>query len=233
MTQTINKYFIAVEGPDGVGKSTQTKYLVEWLNEYIIEGSQINIHFKVQQFKELNDADFIFKDIRNFVYSLYKKVSTSLLAEIIKINRYLVYDQLISDHTNSEDYDFTTKKVRWYKYIAVCDRWNISTYCYLKAEGYNDLALSYLNDSKTVLPGLTIMLVGQKASLRTANRPDNNNMFEDRSNEYNYALAQTYIDFDTSLYGSRVVKINNDNLTKEDTKEIIKEVINKYLLDIL
>ena len=229
MTQTINKYFIAVEGPDGVGKSTQTKYLVEWLNEYIIEGSQINTHFKVQQFKELNDADFIFKDIRNFVYSLYKKVSTPLLAEIIKINRYLVYDQLISDHTNSEDYDFTTKKVRWYKYIAVCDRWNISTYSYLKAEDYNDLALSYLQDVNTVVPGLTIMLVGENAALRTANRPDNNNMFEDRSDDYNSNLAQTYIDFDTDLYAGKVLKINNDNLTKEDTKEIIREVVKNYL----
>lgn len=229
MTQVIDKYFIAVEGPDGVGKSTQTKYLVEWLKDYIIEGSQINTHFRVEQFKELNDNDFIFKDIRSFVYSLYKKVSTPLLAEIIKINRYLVYDQLISDHTNSKDYDFTTKKVRWYKNIAICDRWNISTYCYLKAEGYDELALSYLQDDNTVVPGLTIMLVGENAAIRTANRPDNNNMFEDRSDDYNSNLAQTYIDFDTNLYAGNVVKINNDNLTKEDTMEIVREVVKNYL----
>lgn len=72
------------------------------------------------------------------------------------------------------------------------------------------------------------MLVGMKGATRTSNRPDNNNMFEDIGNEFKIKLAQTYIDFDTSLYAGKVVKINNDDLTKEQTHELIKQAVLDY-----
>ena len=230
MTQEINKRLIVFEGPDGIGKTTQINNLCSWSNDLIIEDLYNIVTIKPFVFKELNESDIIFKSLRNFIYSLYNKVSTNDLAEIIKINRYLVYENLIRDYvTDTEPYELVKGKLSIKKYIALCDRWNISTYCYLKAKGYNEeLCLSYLTDKHTIIPGLTIMLVGMNGATRTSNRATNNNMFEDIGNEFKVRLAQTYIDFDTNLYAGKVVKINNDELTKEQTHELIKQVVLDY-----
>jgi thymidylate kinase len=234
MTQQIDNKLIVFEGPDGIGKTTQINNLCNWSNDLIIEDLYNKVTIKSFVFKELNESDFIFKSLRSFIYSLYNKVSTNDLAEIIKINRYLVYDNLIRDYvTNTEPYDLIKGKLSIKKYIALCDRWNISTYCYLKAKDYKeDICLSYLTDANTVIPGLTIMLVGMNGATRTSNREANNNMFEDVGDEFNVKLAQTYIDFDTSLYAGKVVKINNDGLTKDETKDIIREVVKYYLVNL-
>jgi thymidylate kinase len=230
MTQQIDKRLIAFEGPDGIGKTTQINNLCSWSNDLIIEDLYNKVTIKSFVFKELNESDIIFKSLRSFIYSLYNKVSTNDLAEIIKINRYLVYENLIRDYvTDTEPFDLIKGKLSIKKYIALCDRWNISTYCYLKAKDYKeDICLSYLTDECTVIPGLTIMLVGINGATRTSNRLDNNNMFEDVGNDFNVKLAQTYIDFDTSLYAGKVVKINNDELTKEQTHELIKQAVLDY-----
>jgi thymidylate kinase len=148
------------------------------------------------------------------VYSLYKQVDTVILANLIKLNRYVL----------QEDIKRTRGSTR-----SVVDRWNICTYVYLKAKGVSEeIAATYLTDEHTVIPGLTIMLVGMNGATRTSNRPDNNNMFEDIGNEFKVRLAEAYIDFDISLYAGKVVKINNDELTKEQTHELIKQTVLAY-----
>ena len=209
MTQEINNRLIAFTGPDGIGKTTQAKLLVEWMN------SKYYFHFsKTVYIKELNDSNHIYKSFRDIVYSLYKQVDTVTLASLIKLNRYVL----------QEDIKRTRGSTR-----SVVDRWNICTYCYVKASGVNEvLAASYLTDEHTVIPGLTIMLVGMNGATRTSNRPDNNNMFEDVGDDFNVKLAKTYIEFDISLYKGKVVKINNDELTKEETHELIKQAVLDY-----
>lgn len=237
MTQQINKQFIVVDGPDGIGKSTQVELLVQWLRAQVlsINNGKSKINIRAENFKEFNSSNTLFADLRNFIYSIYKKVPTTHLAEIIKINRNLAYEGLIDDYTvRSQVNLFSSTNIINYreiynKYVAVCDRWNISTYCYLKAEDYEDEALSYLIDDKTVIPGLTIMLVGDNGCLRFANRPENNNMFEDNEQDYNKKLANVYKNFDTLLYSGKVIKINNDNKTKEETQMLIRKNVLNYL----
>lgn len=209
MTQQIDKKIIAFTGPDGIGKTTQAKLLVDWMN------SDYYFHFsKTVYIKELNDSNHIYKLFRDTVYSLYKQVDTVTLANLIKLNRYVL----------QEDIKRTRGSTR-----SVVDRWNICTYVYLKAKGVSEkIAVTYLTDEYTVIPGLTIMLVGMKGATRTSNRNANNNMFEDIGEDFNVKLAQTYIDFDTNLYASKVVKINNDEMTKEETHELIKEAVLDY-----
>ena len=209
MTQQIDKKIIAFTGPDGIGKTTQAKLLVDWMN------SEYYFHFsKTVYIKELNDSNHIYKSFRDMVYSLYKQVDTVTLANLIKLNRYVL----------QEDIKRTRGSTR-----SVVDRWNICTYVYLKAKGVSEeIAVTYLTDEYTNIPGLTIMLVGVKGALRTSNRASNNNMFEDVGDDFNVKLAKTYIDFDISLYKGKVVKINNDELTKEETHELIKQAVLDY-----
>ena len=214
MTQQINNRLIAFTGPDGIGKTTQGKMLVDWMNSESIAWMD---WYNVAYVKELNDDNHIFKQFRNLVYSLYKQVSVVTLANVIQLNRYVLQDELIKHLRHNINK------------IIVVDRWNICTYCYLKAKDIiEDICLSYLTDEHTVIPGLTIMLVGMNGALRTSNRAANNNMFEDVGDDFNVKLAQTYIDFDTSIYPSKVVKINNDEMTKEQTHELIKQAVLDY-----
>jgi thymidylate kinase len=209
MTQQIDNRLIAFTGPDGIGKTTQAKLLVDWMN------SEYYFHFsKIVYIKELNDSNHIYKSFRDMVYSLYKQVDTVILANLIKLNRYVL----------QEDIKRTRGSTR-----SVVDRWNICTYVYLKAKGVSEeIAVTYLTDEHTVIPGLTIMLVGINGATRTSNRPNNNNMFEDIGNEFKVRLAEAYTDFDISLYAGKVVKINNDELTKEQTHELIKQTVLAY-----
>ena len=215
MTQQINNRLVAFTGPDGIGKTTQAKLLVDWL-----QSDFLLLRDKVVYIKELNDSNHIFSLFRNIVYSLYKQVDVITLANVIQLNRYVlqehIRDQRLFNVGGSDQ-------------LNVVDRWNICTYAYVKASGYNEvLAASYLTDEHTIIPGLTIMLVGMNGALRTSNREANNNMFEDVGDDFNVKLAQTYIDFDTDLYAGKVVKINNDNLTKEETHELIKQAVLDY-----
>lgn len=220
MTQHINNRLIAFTGPDGIGKTTQAKLLVDWINSEEfknLEYKHIFDFFDAEYIKELNDSDYIFESFRNLVISLYPLVDTVTLANVIKLNRYVLQDQI------------STQMNEYYDDLIVVDRWNICTYVYLKAKGVSeDIASTYLTDKYTTIPGLTIMLVGMNGATRTSNRPDNNNMFEDIGNEFKIRLAEAYIDFDTSLYKGKVVKINNDELTKEETHELIKQAVLDY-----
>lgn len=219
MKQIINNNLIAFTGPDGIGKTTQSKLLVNWINSKEFRDNYK--HYYANYVKELNDSNYIFKALKELVYSLYKQVSVITLANAIKVNRYILQDEI---NIELKDYSNT---------IVVVDRWNICTYSYLKSKDIvEDICLSYLNDSNTVIPGLTIMLVGMNGATRTENRKENNNMFEDVGNEFNTKLAQTYIDFDESLYAGKIVKINNDNLTKDETQELIRVAVFEYLTGI-
>lgn len=214
MTQQINNRLIAFTGPDGIGKTTQAKLLVEWMNSESIAWMD---WYNVAYVKELNNENHIFSLFRSLVYSLYKQVDVITLANLIQLNRYVLQRDLTSE-----------LKVNTNKVIVV-DRWNICTYCYVKASGCNDvLASTYLTDKHTVIPGLTIMLVGMNGAIRTSNRDANNNMFEDVGDDFNVKLAQIYIDFDDASYAGIVVKINNDEMTKEQTHEVIKQVVLDY-----
>lgn len=222
MTQQIDKKLIAFTGPDGIGKTTQAKLLVDY-----IKSNCFNWMNDVVYVKELNDSNHIFSLFRNIVYCLYKQVEVITLANLIQLNRYVlqeyIRDQRLFNIGSSDQ-------------LNIVDRWNICTYCYVKASGYNEvLATSYLTDEHTVIPGLTIMLVGMNGANRVAKRQydiengnSNNNMFEDVGNDFNVKLAQTYINFDTNLYAGKVVKINNDELTKEETHELIKQAVLDY-----
>jgi thymidylate kinase len=223
MTQQINKRLIAFTGPDGIGKTTQAKLLVDWINSeadkgpYYNNDEYINLYYNAEYIKELSDSDYIFEAFRNLVISLYPLVDTVTLANVIKLNRYVLQDQI------------NTQLNEYYDDIIVVDRWNICTYVYLKAKGVSEeIAASYLTDEHTIIPGLTIMLVGMNGATRTFNRPDNNNMFEDIGSEFKIRLAEAYLDFDTNLYAGKVVKINNDDLTKEQTHELIKQAVLDY-----
>ena len=214
MTQQVNNRLIAFTGPDGIGKTTQGKMLVDWMNSESIAWIK---WFNVVYVKELSDSNHIFGLFRNIIYSLYKQVDVVTLANLIQLNRYVLQKDLVGE-----------LKANINKVIVV-DRWNICTYCYVKASGVDQvLAASYLTDEHTVIPGLTIMLVGVKGATRTSNRASNNNMFEDVGDDFNVKLAKTYIEFDTSLYNGKVVKINNDELTKEETHELIKQAVLDY-----
>lgn len=214
MTQQIDNRLIAFTGPDGIGKTTQGKMLVDWMNSESIAWIK---WFNVVYVKELSDSNHIFGLFRNIIYSLYKQVDVVTLANLIQLNRYVLQKDLVGE-----------LKANINKVIVV-DRWNICTYCYVKASGVDQvLAASYLTDEHTVIPGLTIMLVGVKGATRTSNRASNNNMFEDVGDDFNVKLAKTYIEFDTSLYKGKVVKINNDELTKEETHELIKQAVLDY-----
>lgn len=215
MTQQIDNRLIAFTGPDGIGKTTQCKLLVDWINSEDIEYS--DLYYNAEYVKELSDSNHIFGLFRNIIYSLYKQVDVVTLANLIQLNRYVLQDKI------------NTQISEYYDDVIVVDRWNICTYCYVKASGVDPvLAASYLTDEHTVIPGLTIMLVGVKGALRTSNRVANNNMFEDVGDDFNVKLAKTYIEFDTSLYKGKVVKINNDELTKEETHELIKQAVLDY-----
>jgi thymidylate kinase len=171
--------------------------------------------YNVTYIKELNDSNYIFGLFRNLVYSLYKQVDVIILANLIQLNRYVLQQDLVKILKSSTN--------------VVMDRWNICTYCYVKASGYNEtLAYTYLTDEYTIIPGLTIMLVGMNGATRTNNRALNNNMFEDVGIDFSVKLAQTYIDFDEASYAGIVVKINNDKLTKEETHELIKQAVLDY-----
>lgn len=221
MTQQIDNRLIAFTGPDGIGKTTQAKLLVEWMNSESIAWMD---WYNVAYVKELNDENHIFSLFRNIVYSLYKQVDVVTLANLIQLNRYVLQRDLTSElkaNTNK---------------VIVVDRWNICTYCYVKASGYNDvLASTYLTDEHTVIPGLTIMLVGMNGANRVAKRQydiengnPNNNMFEDVGDDFNVRLAQTFVNFNDASYAGKVVKINNDEMTKEQTHEVIKQVVLDY-----
>ena len=215
MTQQIDNRLIAFTGPDGIGKTTQGKMLVDWINSEDIEYS--DLYYNAEYVKELSDSNHIFGLFRNIIYSLYKQVDVVTLANLIQLNRYVLQDKI------------NTQISEYYDDVIVVDRWNICTYCYVKANDIEEsIAASYLTDKYTTIPGLTIMLVGMNGAIRTSNRPDNNNMFEDIGNEFNVKLAKTYIEFDTSLYKGKVVKINNDELTKEETHELIKQAVLDY-----
>lgn len=215
MTQQINNRLIAFTGPDGIGKTTQGKMLVDWINSEDIEYS--DLYYNAKYVKELSDSNHIFGLFRNIIYSLYKQVDVVTLANLIQLNRYVLQKDLVGE-----------LKANINKVIVV-DRWNVCTYCYVKASGVDQvLAASYLTDEHTVIPGLTIMLVGLNGATRTSNRAANNNMFEDVGDDFNVKLAKTYIEFDTSLYKGKVVKINNDELTKEETHELIKQAVLDY-----
>ena len=220
MTQKIDSKLIVFTGPDGIGKTTQANMLVEWMNSTDFK-DEYNSLYKVTYIKELNSENHVFNSINKLINSLYKVANTQRIAELIKINRYLLYDYIY------------TKINKYFDSITVVDRWNICTYCYLKAKDYDeDVCLSYLNDEDTTIPGLTIMLVGIKGANRTTNREDNNNMFEGLGDHFNTKLANVYIDFDESLYNSKVVKINNDDLTKNQTQELIRDVVLEYIKSI-
>ena len=214
MTQQINNRLIAFTGPDGIGKTTQGKMLVDWMNSESIAWMD---WFNVAYVKELNDENHIFSLFRNIIYSLYKQVDVVTLANLIQLNRYVLQKDLVGE-----------LKANINKVIVV-DRWNICTYVYLKTNDIEEsIATSYLTDEHTVIPGLTIMLIGMNGATRTANRAANNNMFEDVGDDFNVKLAKKYIDFDTSLYNGKVVKINNDELTKEETHKLIKQAVLDY-----
>lgn len=224
MTQQIDNRLIAFTGPDGIGKTTQAKLLVDWMNA---KGNTKDCYWTASYIKELSDSNYIFKCFRELIYSLYKTVDIVTLANLIKLNRYLVWQNIKNTRIYNSQYNAGNYGDE--EHSDVVDRWNICTYCYLKAkEIAEDICLFYLTDEHTVIPGLTIMLVGMKGATRTSNRPDNNNMFEDAGDDFNVKLAQTYIDFDTDLYVGKVVKINNDELTKEQTHELIKQAVLDY-----
>jgi thymidylate kinase len=211
MTQQINNRLIAFTGPDGIGKTTQGKMLVDWMNSESIAWMD---WFNVAYVKELNDENHIFSLFRSLVYSLYKQVDVVTLANLIQLNRYVLQKDLVGE-----------LKANINKVIVV-DRWNVCTYCYVKASGVDQvLAASYLTDEHTVIPGLTIMLVGLNGATRTSNRAANNNMFEDVGDDFNVKLAKTFLSFNNSIYPGKVVKINNDELTKKQTHELIKQVV--------
>lgn len=223
MTQQILQTLIAFEGPDGIGKTKQSGLLVDWLNNNYDNRRWDGATY----YKELNETNHIYKSFRQLVYNLYKQVSTKILADIIKINRYVLQEEIVKHMSEDKDDDV----------LYIVDRWNISTYNYVISDPsfnikcINDviIAASYLDDKDTYIPGLTIMLVGMNGVNRQANRSDNNNMFEDVDLTYKQRLAHSYIDFDTSLYAGKVVKINNDNMTVEQTHQVIKEEVINYL----
>lgn len=220
MTQIILDKLIAVEGPDGIGKTKQAGLLVYWLNE------EFNSRYCMYAFyqKELNSTNHIYTGFRELIYSLYGSVSTKTIARLAALNRYVLQEDIKEDLTSSGA-------------LCVVDRWNISTHIYLKCDPkYNDKSFEdihnayyYLDDINTYVPGLTIMLVGMNGIERQANRSANNNMFEDVDIEHKRRLAQSYIDFDTSLYAGKVVKINNDYLTVDETQGWIRQEVIKYL----
>lgn len=219
MTQQIDNRLIAFTGPDGIGKTTQANKLVDWINseEYKEQITSVKECFEAEYIKELNDSDYISKAFRNLVYCLYKQVDVVTLANLIQLNRYVLQDQINYQHS------------QYYHELTIVDRWNICTYCYVKANDIEEsIAVTYLTDEHTVIPGLTIMLVGMNGATRTTNRATNNNMFEDIGDDFNVKLAKTYIEFDISLYKGKVVKINNDELTKEETHELIKQAVLDY-----
>ena len=216
MTQQIIERLIAFTGPDGIGKTTQAKLLVDWINSEDFR-HKYN-YYKVSYIKELNELNYVFKSFRDLVYSLYKQVDVITLANVIKLNRYLLQDLIANDL--EEHFDS----------ITVVDRWNVCTYCYLKAKDIDEeIALSYLIDESTLIPGLTIMLVGMNGAHRTSNRIDNNNMFEDTEDAFKTKLAQIYIDFEEDMYSGKIVKINNDELTKDETQHLIRKAVLQYL----
>ncbi len=223
MTQQVLEKLIAFEGPDGIGKTKQSGLLVDWLNNEYSNRRWEGANY----YKELNEYTYIYKAFRDLVYKLYEQCfPTYVLADIIRLNRYVLQEEIMKHMSNDED-----------NTLYVIDRWNISTYNYLKADKYSDSesiysdeeCLYYLHDKDTRVPGLTIMLVGLNGVTRQANRSNNNNMFEDVDNTHKLRLAQSYIDFDTSLYAGKVVKINNDNMTVEQTQQVIREEVIKYL----
>ena len=216
MTQQINKRLIAFTGPDGIGKTTQAGLLVDWINSEDFR-HKYN-YYNASYIKELNEYTYVFKSFRDLVYSLYKQVDVITLANVIKLNRYLLQDLVTID---LEEY---------FDNITVVDRWNVCTYCYLKAKDVDEeTALSYLTDEHTLIPGLTIMLVGINGALRTGNRVNNNNMFEDTEDDFKSKLAHTYIDFDEDIYSGKIVKINNDELSKDETQYFIRKAVLQYL----
>jgi thymidylate kinase len=224
MTQQIDNRLIAFTGPDGIGKTTQAKLLVDWMNE---QGDIEDCYWTASYIKELNDSNYIFKYFRELIYSLYNKVFIVTLANLIKLNRYLVWENIKDTRRYNSEYNAGNYVGE--EHFDIIDRWNICSYVYLKANDIEEsIAATYLTDEHTTIPGLTIMLVGMNGATRTSNRPDNNNMFEDIGNEFKVRLAEAYIDFDISLYAGKVVKINNDELTKEQTHELIKQTVLAY-----
>jgi thymidylate kinase len=224
MTQQINNRLIAFTGPDGIGKTTQCKLLVDWMNA---KGDVGDCYCTASYIKELNDSNYIFKYFRELIYSLYNNVFIVTLANLIKLNRYLVWEDIKESRRFNLEYNAGNYFSE--EHFDIVDRWNICSYVYLKANNIEEsIAASYLTDEHTIIPGLTIMLVGMNGALRTSNRASNNNMFEDVGDDFNVKLAKTYIEFDTSLYKGKVVKINNDELTKEETHELIKQAVLDY-----
>ena len=126
MTRQINERLIAFTGPDGIGKTTQAGLLVDWINSEDFR-HKYN-YYKASYIKELNEYNYVFKSFRDLVYSLYKQVDVITLANVIKLNRYILQDLVAID---LEEY---------FDNITVVDRWNVCTYCYLKAKEFAQIA---------------------------------------------------------------------------------------------
>lgn len=131
-------YIICVEGPDRVGKATQTKLLVNFLTTMGFSAERVEVPYK-----------------KGWTYSLiYKmlktglvKVFPTLFQTIQFLNRRIFQKNELPKMVESNDF-------------IVFDRWSGSSYAYGLATGVNKRVIEFLMKS-LVSPDVTIVLDGE------------------------------------------------------------------------
>lgn len=129
---------LVVEGPDRVGKATQTKLLFESLTSRGFKVARVEVPF--------ND-NFTHKLIYFMLKNGWAKKLPNLFQTVQIANR-IIYQTFVMNWTVSHDYDF-----------IIFDRWHLSSEIYGKASNVDVALLRFLSKFITKVD-LTFVLIG-------------------------------------------------------------------------
>lgn len=212
--------FITIEGPEGSGKSTISKYLYEWLID-LIKTKSINFSGVIKTREPGGFNNKLSEEIRNIILSDDYNMSVLTEALLFAASRSNhLFETILPALNNNE--------------IVLCDRFVDSSYVY---QGFNsDLGIDKviaINNIATmnIMPDLTlILMVDAEVGLKRIK--DNNreiNKIDLKPLEYHKQIEKYYKELKQYDLNERIVYIDTNFKSIDTILNNCKEVILKYI----
>lgn len=199
---------IAIEGPDRVGKQTQSLEVVYKLEQAGFSVALIEIPY---------DDSFTHKMIYKIVKTKYVNYFKSAFQAIHILNKLICQLDAIRVFKKF-DYDF-----------IILDRWKMSTEVYGRASG--DLELIHKISNKLLLnPDMTVILLGETYKKNDLDEYEKNSVLQERVKaEYLIKADECNRGIDETNGVVEVVNVSGLEV-KKITKKIMKLIYDKFLL---
>jgi len=193
---------IVIEGPDKLGKQTQTKLLLSALRDLDLDGDSVEIPY--------NDG-YIYKKI-------YKMLESGDASKYPRIFQTLQYaNRLLWQNEKYKDYECCGTE------FLILDRWTVSGWVYGKASGLSDNVLNMLSED-LVIPDLVFVFKGK--SFKTKDRGDD---CYESDNDFQFKVRNCYNDWlkNNKDIGVPVNANRDKKIILSELVEKCKEILNE------